>query len=421
MKKDKLPQKVRQTCFTVFIFMFCIPTVYGQTKPVTKYIRTEAEARTLVHKVLKLSPVIDGHNDMLRYFYECKACPRDLDQYPLDTITKGHTDIIRWKKGGVGGQLLNVFGNEYTARNLLDAYDLVYRMTEKYSKDLLFATSVSDIRRAIKQNRIAIIPSMEFSIRLENSMAMIRIFHRLGLRAVTLAYQTNDIADGSDDTAKHNGLSDLGKEMVKEMNRTGIMVDISHVSQKTMQDVLGISTAPVIFSHSNVKALTNVNRNVPDDVLLRLKQNGGVIMLTFVPYFTTNEFNNWMNEGDSMYYSTIKQYPADTAKLGQAMDTWEREKPKPVVTVKHMADHFDYVKKLIGVNHIGMAGDYDGIPFTIKGLEDVSTYPNLLTELARRGWTESELRKITGENFLRVFEQVEKGQQSFRKKRNLHW
>ncbi|MBA3675643.1 MAG: membrane dipeptidase, partial [Chitinophagaceae bacterium] len=298
--------------------------------------------------------------------------------------------------------------NEYTPRNLLDAYVLVYRMTEKYSKDLLYATSVSDIRRAFKQNRIAIIPSMEFSIRLENSMAMIRIFHRLGLRAVTLAYQTNDIADGSDDTAKHNGLSDLGKEMVKEMNRTGIMVDISHVSQKTMQDVLGISTAPVIFSHSNVKALTHVNRNVPDDVMHKLKQNGGIIMLTFVPYFTTNEFSNWMKEGDTVYYRTMASYPNDKKIRDSIFDKWEKEKPMPMVTVVHMADHFDYVKKLIGVDHIRMAGDYDGISFTIKGLEDVSTYPNLLTELARRGWTESELRKITGENFLRVFEQVEK-------------
>jgi membrane dipeptidase len=381
--------------------------IYSQSTP-GKYKVSEAKAKDIVQKVLKQSPVIDGHNDMLRYFFDCKECPRELDAYPLDTITVGHTDIVRWKKGGVGGQLLNVFGNTYSARNLLDAYDLVYRMIEKYNKDLAFTTTAADVRIAIKQNKIAIIPSMEYSVRLENSPSMLRIFHKLGLRAVTLAYQTNDLADGSDDSAKHNGLSDLGRDMVREMNRIGVMVDISHVSEKTMLDVLEISKAPVIFSHSNVKALTNVNRNVPDDVLLRLKQNRGIIMLTFVPYFTTNKFNNWFQEGDSVYYATIKNYPGDTTKLGQVMDKWERDTPMPIVTVSDMADHFDYVKKLIGVDYIGMAGDYDGIYYTIKGLENVSTYPNLLTELARRGWTESELKKITGENFLRVFEEVER-------------
>lgn len=402
----------------VFVVAFVVlhQSSFSQSISIPVYKRSEGEAKAIVQRVLKASPVIDGHNDMLRYFYECKECPRDLDQYRLDTITKGHTDIVRWRKGGVGAQLLNVFGNEYTARNLLDAYDLVYRMSEKYSKDLSFATSASDIRKAMKQNKIAIVPSMEFSVRLENSMAMIRIFHKLGLRAVTLAYQTNDIADGSDDTARHGGLSALGKEMVEEMNRTGIMVDISHVSTKTMQDVLELSKAPVIFSHSNVRALTEVNRNVPDDVLLQLKQNGGIIMLTFVPYFTTNEFSRWMAKGDSVYYAAEKMFSGNREQMDKEMDRWEAANPMPVVTVANLADHFDYVKKLIGVDHIGMAGDYDGIYYTIKGLENVSTYPHLLIELARRGWSESELRKITGENFLRVFEQVEATAAQLKKK-----
>jgi membrane dipeptidase len=388
--------------------MFCIPTVYGQTKPVTKYIRTEAEARTLVHKVLKISPVIDGHNDLFIHYVGCKACPRDLKDYRIDSIAKGHTDIPRWRKGGVGAVLMNVEGRDSSLVAYLQAWDLLYRMEKTYQKDLKIVGSSSEIKKTMKEKKVALLPILEGADRLKNDPALLRTYYKLGLRSVTFAYTTNGLADGSDDTARHNGISSVGREMVEEMNRLGVVIDISHISAKAMNDVLDVTKAPVIFSHSNVKALTHVNRNVPDDVLLRLKQNGGVIMLTFVPYFTTNEFNKWMNEGDSIYYSTIKQYPADTGKLRQVMYTWEREKPKPVVTVKHMADHFDYVKNLIGVDHIGMAGDYDGIPFTIKGLEDVSTYPNLLTELARRGWTESELRKITGENFFRVFGQVEK-------------
>jgi membrane dipeptidase len=281
-------------------------------------------------------------------------------------------------------------------------------MEQAYENDLKVVGTSSEMRRAMKAGKIALLPILEVAVRLKNDPALLRTYYKLGLRSVTLAYQTNGLADGSDDTARFNGISPMGREMVKEMNRLGMLVDISHISAKAMHDVLDVSKAPIIFSHSNVRALTKVNRNVPDDVLLRLKKNGGIIMLTFVPYFTTNEFNNWMKEGDSLYYGTIKNHPGDTTILGQVMDKWERENPKPIVTVSHMADHFDYAKKLIGVDYIGMAGDFDGIMFTIKGLENVSTFPDLLVELARRGWTEAELRKVSGENFIRVFEQVEK-------------
>ena len=196
--------------------------------------------------------------------------------------------------------------------------------------------------------------------------------------------------------------------MIKEMNRLGVLIDMSHISAKAMSDILVASEAPVIFSHSNARALCDVNRNVPDDILLRLKKNGGIIMLTFVPYFVKKEHKNWLDDGDAIYYKAMADYPGQGQKVDSIMEKWEKEYPEPVVKISDMADHFDYVKKLIGVDHIGMAGDYDGISFTIKGLENTSTYPNLLIELAKRGWTESELRKITGENFLRVFEQVEK-------------
>jgi membrane dipeptidase len=289
-------------------------------------------------------------------------------------------------------------------------------MEQQYAKDLKVVGTSKGMQMVMKQGKVAILPILEGASMLKDDPALLRTYYKLGLRSVTMAYRTNGLADGSDDKARHNGISTIGREMVKEMNCLGVIIDMSHISAKAMHDILDLTAAPVIFSHSNVRTLTNVNRNVPDDVLLRLKKNRGIIMLTFVPYFTTNEFSKWMTEGDSLYFKTIRNYPGDTVKLNAIMDRWDNDNPKPIVTIQNMADHFDYVKRLIGVDHIGMAGDYDGITFTIKGLEDVSTFPNLLIELARRGWTEAELRKITVENFLRVFEQVEKQAGELKKK-----
>lgn len=401
----------------IFLLFTCISYFYNlSAQSALKYVKSESEAGKTVVNVLKASPVIDGHNDLFIHYFDCKTCPIDLKDYRIDTIAKGHTDIPRMRKGGVGAMLMNVFGRDTNITSYLQAWDLLYRMEAAHSKDLKVVGTSAEIRSAMKVGKIAFLPILEGALRLKNDPALLRTYYKLGLRSVTMAYKTNGLADGSDDTVLHNGISAKGKEMVQEMNRLGMLVDISHISAKAMHDILDVTQAPVIFSHSNVKALTNVNRNVPDDVLLRLKQNRGIIMLTFVPYFTTNQFSKWTIEGDSLYYATIKKYPEDTTTLGKIMDQWENENPKPEVTVSQMADHFDYVKKLIGVDHIGMAGDYDGIYFTIKGLEDVSTFPKLLIELARRGWTEAELRKITGENFLRVFEQVEKKAEELKKR-----
>ncbi|MGV3529849.1 MAG: dipeptidase [Flavisolibacter sp.] len=370
--------------------------------------RTAEAAAALVQRVLKQSPVIDGHNDLFMQYFGCKTCPRDLEDYRLDSLTKGQTDIPHLRRGGAGTLLMNVFGpDDSSLHAYLKGWDLLYRMEKAHSEDIKLVFSTADILKARVAGKIGFLPVLEGATRLRDDPALLRVYYKLGLRSVTFAYQTNGLADGSDDSARHNGISPAGKAMVKEMNRLGMLVDMSHISAKAMHAILDVTEAPVIFSHSNVRSLTGVNRNVPDDVLLRLKANGGIIMLTFVPYFTTETFSRWMAEGDSLYYRTREQYPGDTARLNRVMEKWEKENPMPTVTVADMADHFDYVKKLIGVDHIGMAGDFDGISFTIKGLEDVSTYPHLLEELAVRGWTEAELRKITGENFLRVFQQVE--------------
>lgn len=393
--------------FSVLAFLILILAASSQTQNTgKKYVLTDQAAEKLVARVLKASPVIDGHNDLFIHFFACKECPQDFSTYRIDSTNSGHTDIPRWRKGGVGGQLLNI-EKDGSLDRFLGAYDIVYRMQTAYPNDIKVVGTSAEMRSAMKSGRIAILPIMETSKGIENSMTLLRSFYQLGLRSVTFAYKTNDLADGSDDKPKHNGVSAFGKEMVGEMNRLGVIVDISHVSTKAMSDVLETTKAPVIFSHSNARALCDVTRNAPDDIIKKLVANRGMIMLTFVPEFTTNEFANWYKSGDEFYFALQRKYAFDKVKVKADMDIWEKENPRPVVTVSDIADHFDHVKDLIGVDHIGIGGDYDGIAYTIKGLEDVSGYPKLLTELAKRGWTEKELRKITGENFLRVFEEVE--------------
>lgn len=390
----------------LFILVFA-GSLHAQS---TKHLVSGKQATEIVAKVLKQSPVIDGHNDLLVHYFDCKTCPKDLQDYRIDTTNTGHTDIPRLRKGGVGGVLLNIFGKEKTLESYLQGWDLVFRMEEQYPNDLKIVKSAAEMKTAFKAGKIALLPSLEGASRLGDNLYLLRTYYALGLRSVTFAYKTNQLADGSDDAPKYNGISPFGKEMVKEMNRLGVLIDMSHISTKAMGDILDVTQSPVIFSHSNARALCDVNRNVSDDVLKQLKENKGLIMLTPVPYFITPAYKEWLNQTDSVYaqlYSGFEKNPADSLELDKIGIQWEKEHPSPVVTIQDMADHFDYVKNLIGVDHIGIAGDYDGMDLLVKGMEDISSYPKLLVELAMRGWTEIELRKITGENFLRVFEEVE--------------
>ncbi|MEO5860381.1 MAG: dipeptidase [Pyrinomonadaceae bacterium] len=382
----------------------------GAAPALSQSKRSESEARALVRRVLKSSPIIDGHNDLFAWYHGCNykkltKCPQDISDYPIDKIQKGHTDIPRWRKGGVGGVQVNVYSE--TLSTFLDAYDLLYRLEKRYSKDLKVVGSSLEMHKAMVSGKIALLPMLEGSDRLEGKPSLLRTYYRLGLRTVTFTYTSGELGDGSDDAPKNNGVSALGKAMIKEMNDLGMIVDISHASTKTMNDVLDQTSVPVIFSHSNARAMCDVERNVPDDVLLRLKKNGGMIMVDMAPEHTSNVFARWMREGDNLYFSVKKQSPNDSKLLADTMKSWERANPQPRVTIAEVADHFDHVKRLIGVDHIGISGDYDGIEYTTDGLEDVSKFPDLLLELARRGWRKTELEKITGQNFLRVFERVE--------------
>jgi membrane dipeptidase len=399
--KQKIVMKFLSTILLYTLSLSAFSQVVQRTYPVS-----DDQASVLIKKVLKVSPVVDGHNDLFIHYFDCKSCPRGLTDYRIDTLNSGHTDIPRMRKGGVGGLLLNIFGRERTEQSYMEAWTLLRQIEKDYGSDLKIVKSSSEMKSAFKEGKIALLPSLEGAVRLGENLELINKYYNLGLRSVTFAYSTNLLADGSDDTTKYNGISTFGKEMVAEMNKLGVLIDMSHISAKAMDDILATSKAPVIFSHSNARTLCDVNRNVPDSILKKLKENRGMIMLTFVPYFVKKEHMQWLDEGDALYYKTLNDYPDDSLKMESIMTRWENS--EPMVTVADMADHFDYVKKLIGVDHIGMAGDYDGIQFTIKGLEDVSCYPNLLEELAKRGWKEDELRKITSENFLRVFKEVEK-------------
>ncbi|MCC5932073.1 MAG: dipeptidase [Cyclobacteriaceae bacterium] len=370
----------------------------------------------MVSKVLKEAPLIDGHNDLLIHYIWCQSCPRELDAYPLDTITDGHIDIPRLRRGGVGALLTNIFGRGKEMIEYLQGWDLIYRIEEKYPNDFQVAVTSSEVKETMKNGKIAIIPSMEHTYELIDDLGRLRTLYRLGLRSVILAYNNNNIADGAFDEPIHDGLSEYGKELVLEMNRLGIMIDLSHITEKGMLDVLEITRAPVIFSHANARTLTDTERNASDQVLLKLKENGGLIMLTPVNYFTTQEAHDYfLVKLDSIKKVFQQKYPdpyqmskEEIEKADAEWDTWEAANPMPKVTVKDFADHFDYVKNLIGVDHIGIGSDFDGMSYLIEGIEDASTFPNILLELVNRGWTESELKKVTQENFLRVFEAVEK-------------
>jgi len=390
------------------LFLFSQNLLSAQSTGIN-YIVSKNDAAAIVANVLKTSPIIDGHSDLFAWYFGCNykhlaKCPQDIADYPLDTITKGQTDIPRWRKGGVGGVQINLDDDSF---NLSTMYDLLYRLEKVYQKDLKVVSNSVEMRKAMQAGKIALLPMMEGSEKLENNLSALPDLYNLGLRCITFTYHTNEFADASDDPPVHNGISALGKELVNKMNRLGIIIDMSHISAKSMSDILDITQAPVIFSHSNARALCDVNRNVPDSILLRLKKNKGLIMIDMVAEHSSDKFGKWAEFGDSVYFATKAQFPNDKQKLKDVMIQWDIQNPLPLVSVSDVADHFDYVKKLIGIDYIGISGDYDGMAYPIPGLEDVSCFPNLLIELVRRGWTETELKKATSENYLRVFEAIE--------------
>jgi membrane dipeptidase len=340
----------------------------------------------------KQSPLIDGHND---YPWALRDIDpgKDLSKADIaEPVPKLMTDIPRLRQGGVGGQFWSVYtpgtmiGQE-AVRVTLEQIDVVHRMAAKWPSVFEIARTSGDVERVFKAGRIASMIGMEGGHSIDNSLATLRMFYSLGARYMTLTHNVNlRWADAAAEKPALGGLSTFGEEVVREMNRLGMLVDLSHVSADTMEDALRVTEAPVIFSHSSARAICNVPRNVPDNILQLVAKNGGVVMVTFVPGF-------------------ISQAVADFEARPEA----ERKgMTAPRATLSQVADHIDHIRKVAGIDHIGLGGDFDGITQVVQGLEDVSKYPDLTAELLKRGYKDEDVRKILGLNVLRVMRQAEK-------------
>ncbi|GAA4023909.1 dipeptidase [Sphingomonas swuensis] len=367
-----------------------------------------------IDRILKRTPLIDGHNDLpwaLREDHGSKteglASGTDGWKPPL------MTDMARLRTGRVGGQFWSVYiegttlGDE-AIRTTLEQIDTAHRIIAAYPKDLRFARTADEMEAAHKAGRIGSMLGIEGGRQIGGSMAALRRFYDLGARYMTLTHnQTTEWADAGTDEPKYDGLSPFGTEVVKEMNRLGMLVDLSHVGPATMKDAIAASRAPVIFSHSSAGGVNPHPRNVPDDVLRLLPANGGVVMVTWVPSFVSPAMWKWDGEFAAAEARLKTFNRTSKADVEKGMTAWVAANPRPVVGVKDVADHIDHVVRVAGIDHVGIGGDLDGIPRTPVGLEGVEAYPRLFAELIRRGWNDRDLAKLAGGNVLRALRGAE--------------
>ena len=364
-------------------------------------------------RILKQTPLIDGHNDLPWRIREDSVARGNVDSYDLRKHTPGQTDLDRLRKGMVGAQFWSVYipgewRDSGYARVQLEQIDIAREVIAKYPDRLALALSAQDIRHDFKQGKIGSLLGLEGGHAIENSLGALRAYYDLGVRYMTLTHNvTLDWADAALDSARHNGLTPFGDSVVREMNRLGMLVDLSHVSAATMSDALNVSQAPVIFSHSAARAIVDVPRNVPDSILRRVTVNGGIVMVPFVTGFVSPAVLLYDQSTRPVMKDLQAKYGNDTAAITREIRQWRAAHPEPRATLSQVADQIDYVRKVAGVDHVGIGGDFDGITEVVQGLEDVSTYPALFAELARRGWSDDDLRKLAGENLLRVFAQAE--------------
>ena len=390
------------------LFAAAVPLA-AQTKAAPGDARFLARAK----RVLRQTPLIDGHNDLPWRIREDSIARGNVDAYDLRKHTPGHTDLERLRKGMVGAQFWSVYvpgewRDSGYARIQLEQIDIARHMIAKYPDQLALALSAEDIRRDFKQGKIGSLIGMEGGHAIEHSLGALRAYYDLGARYMTLTHNvTLDWADAALDSARHNGLTPFGDSVVREMNRLGMLVDLAHVSAATMSDALNVSQAPVIFSHSAARALVDVPRNVPDSILRRVTANGGIVMVPFVTGFVSPAVMLYDQSTRPVMKDLQAKYGNDTAGITREINQWRAAHPEPRATLSQVADQIEYVRKVAGVDHVGIGGDFDGITEVVQGLEDVSTYPALFAELARRGWSDGDLRKLAGENFLRVFAQAE--------------
>jgi len=380
---------MRRLCF-ILLLAGCTGTGSGSNTP-----GPGDEHMAAALRVLRETPLVDGHNDLPWAIRELKDTPRDVTSYDLSTRTPGHTDIPRLRQGRVGIQFWSVYipaeaRDSGAARIQLEQLDIARRIVERYPDVFTWTGDPISALNVWRSGRIASPFGLEGGHAIENSLGALRAFYDLGGRYMTLTHSANiDWADSCCEPPKLGGLSEFGKEVVREMNRLGMLVDLSHVAPETMHDALDVTEAPVIFSHSSARGVTDHPRNVPDDVLRRLKDKGGVVMITFVPGFVSTEVMKAASDAN----------------------------PRPRATMDDVIKHIEHVRDVAGIDHVGIGGDFDGISEVVVGLEDVSTYPALFAELHRRGWSEADLRKLAGENAMEVWRRAQEVGQELRKTR----
>lgn len=361
-----------------------------------------AHARELLARV----GFVDGHNDLPWTIREAGAS--DLENYDLRSRREtGDTDLPRLREGLVGGQFWSVWipsGLDHPARTQLEQIDLARRMIARYADTLLLATRAADVERARSEGKIASFLGMENGQALENSLGALRTYYDLGVRYLTLTHgRNNDWADSATDSAAHGGLTPFGREVVREMNRLGMLVDLSHVSPDVMRQALDVTEAPVLFSHSSARALVDHPRNVPDDVLARMAKNGGVVLVTFIPSFVSAETAAWGKGLETLVFAT-----RSTAEMEALEANYVRiHGPAPRATLAQVADHIEHVARVAGHDHVGIGSDFWGSPDMPEGLADVSRFPYLIAELIRRGWSDENLAKLASGNVVRTLAAAE--------------
>ncbi len=368
---------------------------------------------------LKASPVVDGHNDVPEQVRD--RFDNDLTKFNFNDTTGTatataiamHTDLPRLKKGMVGGQFWSVYvpatlSEPEAVTEVTEQIDLVHRLVAAYPDRLALALTAADIEAGFKSGKIASLIGMEGGYSIGSSMGVLRQMYRAGARYMTLTHtKTTAWADSGTDAPKFDGLAPFGVEVVKEMNRIGMLVDLSHVSEATMMDALDVAKAPVIFSHSGARAIDGHGRNVPDSVLARLPKNGGVVMVVLLPDYVSEEVRQWAARRAAEETRLTRLTSYDPAIVKAQLADWEKANPKPAATIAQVADHIDHIRNVAGIDHIGLGGDYDGMDSAPVGMEDVSGYPALFVELAKRGYSQADLEKIASRNIIRALRQAE--------------
>lgn len=379
--------------------------------PVEQEPRSDERLWAEAQRIHREAIVVDTHSDVTSRMLDEGF---DIGRRASD----GHMDIPRMKEGGIDAEFFAIYvAARYAreggaARRALDMIDVVYRALEQYPNDLELALSSDDIRRIARAGKIAVLMGIEGGHAIEDSLGALRMFYRLGVRYMTLTHtNTNNWADSSGDVARHNGLTEFGRQVVREMNRLGMLVDISHVSDKTFYDVLEVTRAPVIASHSSARALTNIPRNMSDDMLRALARNGGVVMVNFGSWFVDQNYADAMAKRREQLRDQLDalraRYANDPRRLREETERLFREHPIPRPPLSRLIDHIDHIAKVAGIDHVGLGSDFDGVDSLPEGLDDCSKLPLITYELLKRGYSERDIRKILGENFLRVFARAE--------------